>query len=119
MNHSRLELQTIFEKIMHSIWAEIPDDRRGSVDDYSHHVYFQPGSNVTMQYPAIVYERDSSDSTFADNRPYYYQHRYTITVIDKDPDSAIPDKVAHLPMTIMDRHFVSDNMHHDVFLMYF
>ena len=83
------------------------------------HVYFQPPSNIQMKYPCIVYERDTGDTQFADNNPYIFKLRYQITVIDRNPDSLIPAKVAELPMCTMDRHFVSDNLHHDVFNCYF
>lgn len=83
------------------------------------HVYFQPPSNIQMKYPCIVYERGTGDTQFADNNPYIFKFRYQITVIDWNPDSPIPEKVAELPMCTMDRHFVSDNLHHDVFNCYF
>lgn len=83
------------------------------------HVYFQPPSNIQMKYPCIVYERDTGDTQFADNNPYIFKFRYQIAVIDRNPDSPIPEKVAELPMCTMDRHFVSDNLHHDVFNCYF
>ncbi|HEY5139583.1 MAG TPA: hypothetical protein VIJ25_09760 [Methylococcales bacterium] len=82
-------------------------------------LYFQPPSNIVMTYPCIVYARSNADTKFADNNPYHYEKRYMITVIDKDPDSAIPDKVAGLPACVFDRHYVADNLNHDVFVMYF
>lgn len=82
-------------------------------------VYFQPPVSVKMQYPCIVYQRSTGDTDFADNIPYRFTKRYQVTVIDKDPDSDIPDKVAQLPMTTYDRHFTSDNLNHDVFNVYF
>jgi hypothetical protein len=42
-----------------------------------------------------------------------------VTVIDRNPDSEIPDKVAALPMTLFNRWFAADNLHHDVFNVYF
>ncbi len=64
----------------------------------SRHVYFQPPENIRLTYPCIVYERSSIDTNFADNNPYTNKKRYTVTVIDKNPDSVIPDKVAAVPM---------------------
>jgi hypothetical protein len=72
-----------------------------------------------MAYPCIVYSRDQARTSFADNGPYRYTQRYQVTVMDTDPDSDIPEKVAHLPMTVFNRHFTSDNLHHDVFSLYF
>ena len=64
------------------------------VPDFSENVYFQPPSSVLMNYPAIVYERSSADTRHADNALYLHKCRYTVTVIDADPDSPIPRMVA-------------------------
>ena len=85
----------------------------------SDHVYFQPPANVQMQYPSIVYSRDNSDTEFAGNKPYRYTQRYQVTVIDRDPDSGIPNKVAALPMCTHNRFYTADNLNHDVFNLYF
>lgn len=82
-------------------------------------VYFQPPTNVQMEYPSIVYKRDRADTLFADNKPYKYVKRYQVTVISKDPDSVIPDKVAALPMCIHARFFTAHNLNHDVFTLYY
>lgn len=85
----------------------------------SSNVYFQPPSNIRMNYPCIIYEYSSADTQFADDKPYIFMKRYTITVIDTNPDSDIPDKVAQLLRCVSDRNFNSDNMHHWVFNLYF
>lgn len=82
-------------------------------------VYFQPPANVQMEFPCIVYKRDSSRTQFAGNSPYRFTKRYQVTVIDRNPDSEILDKVAMLPMCTFDRHFAADNLNHDVFTIYF
>lgn len=83
------------------------------------HVYFQPPANVQMEYPAIVYQRSSGVSTFANNDPYHFTKRYEVTLIARSPDEVILDKIAGLPMTTYDRFFVADNLNHDVFTIYF
>lgn len=98
----RLELQSLLETLLGS-----------------ENVYFQPPENIQMQYPAIVYERDSVDTKFADNNPYSHTKRYQVTVIDRDPDSSIPDAVAKLPRCLFLRHFVADNLNHDIYGLYF
>ena len=85
----------------------------------SKNVYFQPPSTTIMRYPCIVYERSNALKESADNQSYLYEHRYTVTVIDQDPDSVIPDKVAALPKCVYDRFFTSANLNHDVFSLYF
>jgi hypothetical protein len=85
----------------------------------SEQVYFQPPSTIKMSYPCIVYRRDYRVSNFADNIPYETRKRYQVTVIDEDPDSEIPDKVAQLPMCLFDRFFTADNLNHDIFKLFF
>jgi hypothetical protein len=82
-------------------------------------VYFQPPSNVQMIYPCIVYERDMSSTDFANNGVYRQEIRYQITLIDRNPDSDIFSKISALPTCTFNRHFVSDNLNHDVFTLYF
>lgn len=81
----------------------------------SRNVYFQPPTSVQMKYPAIVYSREDIENIFGDNRVYQQSYFYQVTVIDKDPDSKIVHRVSNIPMCIYDRHYVSDNLNHDVF----
>lgn len=98
----RLDLQSLLETILGS-----------------ENVYFQPPANILMKYPAIVYSRDDVHVDFAGNRPYNRQKRYQVTVIDRDPDSEIPDRIGALPMCAFARHYAASNLHHDVFNLYF
>lgn len=82
-------------------------------------VYFQPPPSLAMVYPCIVYNRDFANTQFADNLPYRRKKRYQVTIIDQNPDSVIPDKVADLPMCLFERHFTAGNLHHDVYNIYF
>lgn len=81
-------------------------------------VYFQPPSNTQMRYPAIRYERSEIAIKHADNNNYNRRIRYTVTVIDSDPDSEIVNRVSMLPYCYFDRHYVQDNLNHDVFEIY-
>lgn len=85
----------------------------------SSNVYFQPPQNLQMNYPCIVYRRDDANTQFADNNPYSHRKQYQVTVIDQNPDSLIPDKVAALPMCVFDRFYTSDNLNHDVYNLFF
>ena len=83
-------------------------------------VYFQPTTGTKIKYPCIIYERSSGLNIPADNRSYLFTKSYTITVIDKNPDSEIPDKIIDtFQMCTFDRHFVSDGLNHDVFTVFF
>jgi len=42
-----------------------------------------------------------------------------VTVIDQDPDSEIPDKVAEMPMSLFNRFYTADNLNHDVYNVFF
>lgn len=89
------------------------------LETFTPHVYFQPPTNVQLQYPCIIYSRDFADSKFADDIVYNYKIRYAITVIDPNPDSVIPSKVAEMPMSLFNRFYTVDNLNHDVFNVYF
>lgn len=81
-------------------------------------VYFQPPSNIQMNYPAIKYEIDRIDTKFADDSSYIRNKRYTITVISKNAKPEIIDKLLDLPMCTFDRSYQSDNLNHFVFTIY-
>ncbi len=85
----------------------------------SRNVYFQPPENIRMNYPCVVYERDSVETKYADNEMYFRKKRYRITIIDRDPDSEIPDRIATLPLCRYSRFFTADNLNHDIFNLYF
>jgi hypothetical protein len=82
-------------------------------------VYFQPPSNIQMHFPCILYSRDESHSEFADNRPYLHTKRYQVTVVDRNPDSPLPDQVEELPLCRFDRSFATDELNHWVFNLFF
>lgn len=98
----RLELQAIFTDILET-----------------DNVYFQPPPSVQMIYPCIVYARDYELANYADDKPYTHRKRYQVTIIDRNPDSDIPAKVAALPLCVYDRFFTADNLNHDVYKLFF
>ena len=98
----RLKLQALFEEILGSREA-----------------YFQPPENQKITYPAIIYHLEDIDNTFADNLVYGQQRVYNVTVISKDPDNDIVDKISQLPTCRFNRHYVADNLNHDVFILYY
>jgi hypothetical protein len=89
------------------------------LETMAENVYFQPPDTLQMQYPCIVYHRDFADVGYADNGPYRRELRYMVTVIDRDPDSVIPGKVAELPMCSFNRFYTADKLNHDVYLLFF
>ena len=114
----RLGLQNILEEIFRIFHEE---------DGYQH-VYFQPDTNVKLHYPCAVYSLDGNNRYRADNRNYCTNWAYRITIIDKDPISScinaektktIIDAISELPKCSYIRHFVNDNLNHDVFKIYY
>ena len=85
----------------------------------SNNVYYQPPETVKMEYPCIIYSRSKIDQTYADNQPYLSVIRYQVTLIDTKPDSEIIMRIASLPSCIFDRHYTTNDLNHDVFLIYF
>ena len=85
----------------------------------SKNVYFQPPPGFQMNYPCIVYGRESIKSVFANNSLYMFKVRYRVTYIDADPDSSVPALILELPLCSFDRHFKTSNLNHDVFTIYF
>lgn len=104
MAKPRETLQTLFEELLGS-----------------RNVYFQPPESVKLKYPCIVYERSDVRTSSANNHIYLNHKQYTVTYIDEDPDSEIPDKLLELPYCSLNPggHFTSDNLNHDVFTLYF
>lgn len=86
----------------------------------SRFVYFQPPASVRLSYPCIIYNLARPDLKRADNKIYLKTKCYDVTVIDKNPDSELPDKVLDsFEMISEDRHFFSDNLNHTVFVLYY
>ena len=89
------------------------------LETFADNVYFQPPTTIKLIYPCIIYKRDFAETKFADDIPYNHKLRYMITVIDPDPDSDIPDKVAAMPMSLFNRFYTADNLNHDVYNVFF
>ena len=118
LHQDRLGLQNILETIFKIFHDE----------DGEQHVYYQPDTNVKLHYPCAVYVRDGEDPFHADDKRYITNWSYRLTIIDPDPISScinaegtktIIDAISELPKCSFIRHFVSDNLNHDVFKIYY
>lgn len=85
----------------------------------SNNVYYQPPASVKMKYPCIVYEKQSIRSDFGDDIRYNYKWQYVVTYISKNPDDIIPEKLLLMPYTAFSRQYISDNLYHNSFYVYF
>ena len=95
-------------------------------------VYFQPSADAGIDgenayiftgitYPCFIIERSNVFQPKADNRTYLFRPSYKITYINQDepdPEMLYAFKEA-FPTASYDRHFVSDNLHHDVWNLYY
>ena len=83
------------------------------------HVYYQPTESLKMEYPCIRYSKSDITSRHADNINYVNKTSYEIVVIDKHPDNVVIEKILELPLSSYDRHYISDNLNHDVIRIYY
>lgn len=101
MSKPRVELQTYLEEILGS-----------------RNVYFQPPESVKLSYPCIIYRLSKIRSTKANNKKYKIDKGYDLTIVDKNPDSVLPDKLYESEYCSFDRHYKADNLNHWVFSIY-
>lgn len=99
---SRLELQELLETLLGS-----------------KNVYYQSPESIKMEYPSIRYSKSDIESRKADNMKYSSFNRYEIIVMDRRPDNDVIQKILSLPLSSYERHYTSDNLHHDVINLYF
>ena len=97
-------------------WSELQQ----VLSEICENVYFQPPENLKIKYPCIIFERTNALTIYADNNPYRITKRYTITLITKTVDNdEYVDKLLNLPMCTFDRQFITENLCHDVFTMFY
>ena len=83
-------------------------------------VYFQPPESVKMKYDAIVYNFSAINTRYADNLTYLNQKSYDLTVISRNPDNDLVDKLlGHFRYIRFNRRFISDNLYHDTLTLYY
>lgn len=85
----------------------------------SDNVYFQTPESQNIQYPAIVYELETVDTSYAGDSPYKINNRYQVTYIDRSPDSDIPRRIQELPMSRFKSYFSVDGLNHYNHSIYF
>lgn len=109
---TRLDLQHELER-RYSEWNQ----KVNGISD--HHVYFQSPGNTKMIYPCILYSLDTEKKLHADNLGYKRDNRYKVTIIDKDPDSTLRFILNGLQYCSFDRVYISDNLYHYVFTLFY
>lgn len=81
-------------------------------------VYFQPTTNILMQYPAIRYSLDRIQNRHADNCQYHQHWRYKVIYITKNPDDPNIEALAKLPYCIFQSMYVVENLYHYTYYIY-
>lgn len=84
----------------------------------SRNVYYQPPESIKMEYDAIRYSKKDIRGMFANNALYSKMDCYEIIVIARKPDHPVIEKLLRLPYCSFDRHYVSNNLNHDVLTIY-
>lgn len=82
-------------------------------------IKFEPPGNEKLKYPCIVYGLSRIDQDHADDIAYFGHKGYLVTFMSKDPESDIPDRILELPYCTLNRFYVTDNLNHWVFLLYY
>lgn len=85
----------------------------------SKNVYFQPPESVKMKYPAIVYSLSRIENRNANDSVYKQNNAYDVILIDSDPENETVNRISRLPLCRFDRYYVSNNLNHYAFTLYF
>lgn len=102
-NDRRLEL--------HEIFCEVLGSRN---------VYFQPPNGAKLNYPCIIYKRDSANAEYADDRTYIFTQQYSVTCISPKQTNDIYEKlIERLPMIRYIRGYTVDNLSHDILNLFY
>lgn len=85
----------------------------------SENCYYCPPNGMQMEYPCIIYKPSLLGTNFADNIRYIKRNRYDITIVDRDPDSELPNKLLDLPTAYFETYFTSANLNYWQLTLYF
>ena len=86
----------------------------------SRNVYYQPPASIKINYPCIVYARNTTRKFNADNRKYLSKDSYDVTFICKDPDSDVADAIEDaFPMIRRQTRYTAEGLYHDPYYLYF
>lgn len=86
----------------------------------SSNVYFQPPKSTMLKFPCIVYQRVGTHTLRADNRIYKKTPNYLVTYITKNPDDPLIDSILdEFEYISASKPFISDNLYHNPYNLYF
>lgn len=99
---TRLELQSMLENLLGS-----------------RNVYFQPPESLSIRYPCIVYSLSKVDNLHGNNDIYKQDISYELIYVDSNPESNVFKKLCNIPMCKFKRFYISENLNHYVFEIYY
>lgn len=85
----------------------------------STHVYFQPPETIKMKYPCIRYSIDTDNVKYANDKKYKKMRKYSVILIDKNPDSLIVEKLSDLRYATLNNVYASEGLNHFAFTIFF
>lgn len=87
----------------------------------SSNVYYQPPESTKLAYDCIIYTKNDIFSNYANNKANYIAFDgYELILIYRDPDSDLPKKILdYFQYCRLNRHYISDNLYHDAFNLYY
>lgn len=84
----------------------------------SRHVYYNPPTNLRMEYDCIRYSLVGYDTKHADDIKYSNMKRYDLIVISRESDPEVVDKLLELPYCSFNTDYVADNLNHYSLTLY-
>lgn len=102
MAHNRIEFHRILENVLGS-----------------KNVYFQPPATIQMSYPAIVYNLNDIRTRMANNKKYNLLKSYMVTLIHKNPDNDVVERLVELEHSKLVNTVTKDGLNHYVFEIYY
>lgn len=87
----------------------------------SRNCYFTPPASLKLKYPCIKYDLDGYDSAYSDNIRYKINKRYTLTLLDFNPDSKIGIRLLEDKRLIRlssDPVYVMDGLYHYTYTLF-
>lgn len=102
---TEMEIQ---REALHDILCNIPGVSK---------VYYQPPASISLKYPCLLYDFSNYTTIYADNIRIYNWPEYTLTLVDKDPESIIHKRIMDLHgnqgcYVRFDRFYTADNLNH-------
>lgn len=86
----------------------------------NNNTYFQPPATVQLKYPCIIYDLAGGEVRHADNYGYVIARKYDVIHVHRDPDVDLLDVMPKLfRYCKFDRRYVSDNLYHDAYTIYY